>query len=1064
MPQEFQQVRLKEVVKIVPVQKGSDGSYILLEDIQDAFFHVGDVFELNGGRVLFLKNEHHDRLYPQRIASYPGEILTVVSVPQTDFNQPDNSAMKDEDKDQNAMIISALLVLQSQVSRLEHNLQLSDSKLAALFDLEKNNSKVQHQILNRMDLMLAKTERLLTQTFELHEYTLPRLFIVLPEVAYQGLNPAQILSRCANVKFRLFFLCECGGTHTRPLLGPHRLNHIHIARHEGYEITRATEFFRKYGPHILRLLQALRVGIKLANGFINIPALSTVSAMDLPDEIMDDLNHKVMACIDYLTAYQNLLGDDNTPGLEEGNEQNSGGDIENMNGTDQQQQQQEPQLAAMDDDDARSNMDPWSDIFQIEGADLRRLSSFLKQKDQDRALGNLFRTVDEKGHVKWICLDHYRSTYHHRQDHEFENEIKLYHGEFDKQLGIVRVTLTSSVAIESFLETMARAGAFNELDLHLRHYAYQDLKLLGDSLSKTNVSKLTLTCNGYRELASMGKKKLYALLKIMVAGKVRYFHFKNIKDLIPARGVVIPKDFSTVRSLELTAISLKEGHETLGTLLTACIHLAVLRLTDISLKLNRLISVVNALAQNRTLTTLALINCKIERAGASKIAALVESHESLRDLDLGLNCLGDSGCCEIIEAAGNKLERLSMPYTGVGDEAAMALERAVAGDRLKCLDISKSTDELGPEAKKSIIRLMGRLRHCTELVFPRIQEPADEACARMIHRLESRKLERLEIERSDCGDQTAEALARKFSDPAHPWSVLTTIQLQLPRITLTGAKTLGGALHSDCPVANVSFSDSRMFQQAAPSNLSSIKTLFTDICSRLTILKLRNTSMSDEVASVLCEALQASDPACRLEYLDLAENKLTATGGAMILKSLHRNRMLKTLRMESRSFNKFGSMGLAVQRFLETNRTLRRLTVSHVDLLELTLGLNRNANTLKAIEIQYVDGEVDDILGFGNFLKSSQNTLLRLVIKHARVCDDGRSLEYLGHHLKQNTTLVDLEWNYDQGYEADNYVLQRYLDRNRELWRKNVVGLKTQDLVLAGVDPWTIRAISQSVE
>ncbi|KAK3816236.1 MAG: hypothetical protein J3Q66DRAFT_401404 [Benniella sp.] len=1021
------------MIENLPVQKDSNGrSYFLAEDIQNAIIHASNEIEPNDGQVPS-KNEHHACFHPQGIVSLP------------DSNESSDMILTESDHRNSLMIMNTLDLLQSQISRLERKL---DSKLTDLYELEKTNSEVQDQILSKVSSMLVNTERLLTQTFELHEYTLPRLFIVLPEVAYQGINPATILSRYAHVRFRLYFLCECGDSHTRPL-GPHQLNHIHIARHEGYEIRQPKEFFRKYGPHVLRLLQALKIGVRLASGFV-LPVLSTMSAMDLPDKLVNDLDHKVMTCISYLTAFQTSI-DDSVPELE-----NGGTDI--TNGMDEEQYQLVPTDDYDNDEDMNDGLDPVSDdIFQIEGADLRRLSSFLKRKDHDRALGNLFRTVNQHGHVKWICMDHYHSTYHQRQDYDFEKEIRHYHGEFDKQLGIVRVNLTSSETIEPFLGAMSRASAFNELDLYMHHYAYHDLKLLGESLSRSNVSKLTLTCHDYRELASMGKRKLYAILKIMAAGKVRYFHFKNIKDLIPARGVDIPQELSTVRSLELTGISLKDGYETFETLLSACTHLAVLRMTDMSLKANHLTSVFNGLAKAHALTTLAFVNCEIEKAGAYKIPALVESLELLRDLDLGHTFLGDSVCREIIMAAGNKLERLSMPNTGFGNESAMALDRNVNGERLKYLDISGNV--LASEARAYIIQSMSRLRHCTELMFPSIKEQADNTCATIVRGLNNEKLERLEIEHNDAGDETARAVARMLSDSAHSWTVLNTIKLELPKITLPGAQALGDALHGDCSVAKVSFNDSEVFRHD-PSDLSSLRRLFTDICSRLTILELRNTSMSDKVASVLCEALQASDPVCRLVYLDIAENKLTPQGGEMVLKSLHHNRTLETLRIESGSFYKRGSMSSAARRLLEMNRTLRRLTISHVSLEELTLGLLHNEAKLKAIEVQHGDGQVNDII---DLLKPDRN-LLRLVIKRTQICHDDRSLEHLAYMLKHNTTLLDLEWECPEGFDVENNVEQR-LERNRELWSRDAVGPKAQDLLLAlGMAPSTVRAISQGVE
>ncbi|KAG0376463.1 hypothetical protein BGX24_007725 [Mortierella sp. AD032] len=80
-------------------------------------------------------------------------------------------------------------------------------------------------------------------TYELHEYPIPRLFIILPKDISEG-KPAGL----PNNHFQLYFLCECG-EHTKMLYGdntniPHL---IHIAKHEGYDLQRPTEFFQKYG-------------------------------------------------------------------------------------------------------------------------------------------------------------------------------------------------------------------------------------------------------------------------------------------------------------------------------------------------------------------------------------------------------------------------------------------------------------------------------------------------------------------------------------------------------------------------------------------------------------------------------------------------------------------------------------------------------------------------------------------------------------------------------------------------------------------------------------------------
>ncbi|ORZ28495.1 hypothetical protein BCR41DRAFT_367130 [Lobosporangium transversale] len=895
MAQQFQDVQLDDVVKKVRIREGGDGrSYVLVEDIRDAFLYFGDKFELHGKPVPFLENGFHERLYPERIASYPTEVLTVVPVLPAP-SEPSSAALSSSLQitavhpplsscsippflssdvarqeslhtlldSQTKKLMNVLDTMQAQVDRLERNAQISEGKLAEILAAQKNIAETQDKLMVKMDTMIANTEALLTQTYELHEYTLPRLFIVLPEVAYHGINPAQILSKYAAVKFRLYFLCECG-THTNPT-GPHHMNHIHTARHEGYEIKHPTAFFQKYGPHALRLLHALKLGLNLANGVI--PALSTINLIDLPAQLGKDLESRVSASIQYLTAYQRTMD----PSL-------SG-----MTRTDRSttcQSRAAPASSSMMGE-LECPPSPLDAIVEVEGADLRRLNAYLEKKDQDRALGNLFRTVDARGHVKWICLDHFRSTYHQRRDREFENEILMHRGQYDRRLGIVTVVLPSSEAITRFMDAMTQAGSFNELDVQLRSYGCQDLKILGDSLSKTNVSKLILTAHQYKGISSLCKKKLPPVLEIMAAGKVRYFEFKDIKDLIPPRGVQIPKTMSGVRSLELTGISVKEGHEVLGEMLQAFKHLAVFHLEETKLKETRLKSVLNGLSSCQDLQVLSFRNCEIQSESAETIAEFLKTCLTLKELDLSQNEFDDVGCCEIIQAVGSQLTKLLLNDTGFGDEAAMALERVVSGKLLKILDISDSSNKLGPDATECIIRLGGRL-HCVELAFPRIQSSADEVCARIVQALDASKLERLVIEGNDCGDHTAAALAQMLSDPARPCAALTTFKINLPKVTHAGAIVLATALPQGCQTVKISLRSPHLFLEDMPKT-TAVKSLFTAVCARVTYLTLSQVEMSDDEALLLCDAIQSTDILCRLEYLDISRNRMTPAGAAMVL-------------------------------------------------------------------------------------------------------------------------------------------------------------------------------------
>ncbi|KAK9711891.1 hypothetical protein K7432_007503 [Basidiobolus ranarum] len=112
----------------------------------------------------------------------------------------------------------------------------------------------------RLALLDRKMDTLLIQNYELHEFPTPRMFIVLP-VNRHSPNPAAIFT----TKYRLYFLCECG-KHTESKTSKPSSKHVtHIALHEEYDILKPTEFYAKYGPHILYLLRALRLGLQVAS-------------------------------------------------------------------------------------------------------------------------------------------------------------------------------------------------------------------------------------------------------------------------------------------------------------------------------------------------------------------------------------------------------------------------------------------------------------------------------------------------------------------------------------------------------------------------------------------------------------------------------------------------------------------------------------------------------------------------------------------------------------------------------------------------------------------------------
>ncbi|KAG0256997.1 hypothetical protein BG011_004226 [Mortierella polycephala] len=154
----------------------------------------------------------------------------------------------------------------------------------------------QQQIQYQLTMIQRDVKAAMMQDYELHEYPIPRLFVVLPE----GVDPNKPeVSGCGSTsgdeaeerrgylrrfknwdpkllmkdRFRFYFLCECGehsktdtaleeapkshSTESLPLL--QHDTHVHLAPHNGYELSRPTGFFEKYGAYVLRFLQLLQL-------------------------------------------------------------------------------------------------------------------------------------------------------------------------------------------------------------------------------------------------------------------------------------------------------------------------------------------------------------------------------------------------------------------------------------------------------------------------------------------------------------------------------------------------------------------------------------------------------------------------------------------------------------------------------------------------------------------------------------------------------------------------------------------------------------------------------------
>ena len=88
-------------------------------------------------------------------------------------------------------------------------------------------------ILYSLDILHEKMDGLKRTVFQLHENTIPRVFIILPEDGKWDFSVDSLFTK----NHRLYFLCE----HIETLKDGKEKSCVHLAGHEGYRIQRPRE-------------------------------------------------------------------------------------------------------------------------------------------------------------------------------------------------------------------------------------------------------------------------------------------------------------------------------------------------------------------------------------------------------------------------------------------------------------------------------------------------------------------------------------------------------------------------------------------------------------------------------------------------------------------------------------------------------------------------------------------------------------------------------------------------------------------------------------------------------
>jgi hypothetical protein len=237
---------------------------------------------------------------------------------------------------------------------------------------EEKMLKMQQETIDGLIVNQQRVDALLVQNYELHEYPIPRLFVIMPE-ALNKWDPTTLLVK----KYRLHFLCECGehrksdsGHVTTPGAAPVReipiKNRVHLTNHPGYELSRPNEFFDRYGPFVLGMLRILKHCLTVTTMVAPAVALAESGVKDVMDGVKA-ISERTLQAVDTSIGF-----------LE--SRVNGGKLVEDVS--------QDGEFEGQEDDDLLQ------DLAALEGADLRRLESFLRNNDTDKVLGGPLQDHD----------------------------------------------------------------------------------------------------------------------------------------------------------------------------------------------------------------------------------------------------------------------------------------------------------------------------------------------------------------------------------------------------------------------------------------------------------------------------------------------------------------------------------------------------------------------------------------------------------------------------------------------------------------------------------------------
>ncbi|KAF9988033.1 hypothetical protein BGZ65_000207 [Modicella reniformis] len=540
----------------------SNEHFVLFEEIQTSFKHAVRV--MKGMELVPFEVDHRFiRIEPLRI-KYHSEVILDVVVDNPGKGIAEDTGRTNITLEEIAVCLATMV--QNEVNKKHLHTEIKDHLRPQLQEINQNLEKnlmntekilmntekienMGHTTLDRLSIIQDRVQALIIQTYELHEYPIPRLFIVLPK---QQTNMDKVTKSFSN-QYHLYFLCECG-QHTISN-NPEIPHEIHLAHHEGYDIQQPTEFLKKYGDHVLRVLQLIKYGFAVA-GVVMPPLahLKVVEGLETFQKafqpIINDLKSKVESFINELEEQEDL------------------GKKSSL------------------DESAAHERTKFENVHVLKGAELRQIESYLIRHDKGRVLGNLNRIVTLDGHVKWVC-NYHRGSHRDKSMQQLREVVRLNNGSLNMKTGKITVKLSSKKTAEQLYDAIKKAVTIQSLDIQLEWNASQkDLQLFADTVCDVKITQLDMDGSCFKTpiLEGLRHSERYSpILKIMSEGSIQTLNlmqFTNFFNRVNKSSIVKADRLKVLTIDSNLALSDKGFKAVFIPIFKQCTNLKELRLTS----------------------------------------------------------------------------------------------------------------------------------------------------------------------------------------------------------------------------------------------------------------------------------------------------------------------------------------------------------------------------------------------------------------------------------------------------------------------------------------------------